>query len=64
MKISALVDSAFQRRGDRHTIRKHDNMLVGDNCCEEKEVKADEKPRMTGKLQCYLGCFAEVSMRR
>lgn len=63
MKISALVESAFQQRGDRYTITKHDTVFIGDNC-ELKEEKADEEPRRTGKLQCYLGCFAEVSMRR
>lgn len=27
MTISALVESAFPQRGDRHTIRKHDNRV-------------------------------------
>lgn len=57
MKISALVESAFQQRGDRHTIRKHDTVLVGDNCCELKEEKADEEPRMTGKVAVLFRVF-------
>lgn len=43
MKISALVESAFQQRGDRHAISKHNNMLVCNKCCEQKGDKADDK---------------------
>lgn len=50
-KISALGGSALLQRGDGDTLGKRNNVLVGDKCCEQKEEKVDEEPRMTGKLQ-------------
>lgn len=48
--ISALMESAFQQRGDRYTVSSHDSMLEGDKCFGPKEEKADEVSQAVGEV--------------
>lgn len=50
-QVCLMGKHALLQRGDGDTLGKRNNVLVGDKCCEQKEEKVDEEPRMTGKLQ-------------
>ena len=58
MQMSALLESAFQQRGDRHTTSQQDDVLGGDKCCGQREEEADEESQADGE-SCYVGGLAE-----